>query len=281
MNKFLAVLFLLLAFSLPASGQAPAAGSLSIPISLSGLLGGLLGTITGQLNVSFESVDGLTSSHLGANTQLISLLDTLLSGRVSAALSLLTGFPVLARIEPTPAGGLAFTGVTTVEMVTASIPLLSGSPRLFTAPVGGGTFQDITTSLVSSGSGANRSYRVQGTSGGFSEFLVVLDTTPVDTAIGSKLDRLDSILAANSGAMPTAVQSDLAAQLATVRSHSAAGSETTAISDLDTFIASVRSHAGADIPNLWRSARDVTNVAGQLIAAAQTLQFSLHQRQGS
>jgi hypothetical protein len=280
MSKFLGVLFLLLAFSLPAAGQAPAAGSLSVPISLSGLLGGLLGTVTGQLNVSFESVDGLTSSHLGASSQLISLLDTLLSGRLSAALSLLSGFPVLARIEPTPAGGLAFTGVTTIEMVTASIPLLSGSPRLFTAPVGGGAFQDITTGLVSSGSGANRSYRVQGTSGGFSEFLVVLDTTPVTTVIGSKLDRLGSILAANSGAMPTGVQSDLAAQLATVRSHSAAGSEATAISDLDSFIASVRSHAGTDIPNLWRSARDVTNVAGQLIAAAQTLQFSFQQRQG-
>jgi hypothetical protein len=98
--------------------------------------------------------------------------------------------------------------------------------------------------------------------------------------IGSKMDRLDSILAANAGAMPTGVQSDLAAQLATVRSHSAAGSEATAISDLDTFIAAVRSHAGTDIPNLWRSARDVTNVAGQLIAAAQTLQFSFQQRLG-
>jgi hypothetical protein len=275
MNKILIVPLLLLASSLPA--QTPPT-TLTLPISLA--QGLLLPPVTGQLTVTFESVDGLTTGNLGASVQLVSLLDTVLSGRLPTLSSLLSGFPVLARIEPPPAGGLLFTGITTVEMDTGNLPLVSSSLRIFTAPLNG-TFQDITTSVDRvQGSGSNSNYRAQGTSGGFSEFLVVLDLTPVSTAIGSKMDRMDQILSTNSGAMPIGVQADLAAQLATVRSDLAPGSEAAALSDLDGFISSVRSHSGTDIPNVWSSARDRVNVAGQLIAAAQTLQFSLRQRQG-
>ncbi|MFY9826366.1 MAG: DUF6689 family protein [Thermoanaerobaculia bacterium] len=276
MNKFLLISLLLLVSSMPAAAQGTGS-SLTLPISLpGGLLGG---AVTGQLTVSFESVNGLTPDHLGASAQLVSLLDPSLLSRLPSLVSLLSGFPVLVRVEPPAAGGLAFNGVTTVEVVTASLPLLS-APRLYTAPLGG-NFQDITTSVVRGGSGMNRNYRVQGTSGGFSEFLVILDLTPVDQVIGAKLDRLDQILAANAGAMPDAVHADLASQLAAIRSLATPGNETAAIQALDNFNSTVTAHSGTDIPDLWRSIRDVVNVAGQLRAAAATLQFSLGVRQGS
>jgi hypothetical protein len=143
---------------------------------------------------------------------------------------------------------------------------------MYVAPAGG-KFADSTSSsqpvLIGS------SYRVIGSRGGFSEFLLVIDQTPLDDVIADKLDRLDQILSDNSGAIAAPVYAILAAQLAAVRSDIAQGNTTVAIQDLNLFLGTVEQHSGTDIPNIWRAQRDLTDVAGQLRAGGKTLLFSL------
>ena len=269
MNRILIMSLLVLAVAVPAVAQD--GNTVSLPTVLGG-----------QVTVSFEDVSGLTPANLGVTSQVVSLLDPLLAGRLPALVSLPVGFPVLVRIEPPAAGALTFTGVTSIEVDTA--PLLGllnlgSSLRIFAAPLGG-SFEDITYSIQRSTGPQARSYRAIGTRGGFSEFLVLVDLTPLNMAIGTKLNRLDQILAANAGAIPDAVEAELASELAAARSHALAGDDDAAIQDLDAFIATVEQHSGTDIPDVWRSTHDLVNVAGLLRAGAETLQFSLRLRQG-
>jgi len=138
----------------------------------------------------------------------------------------------------------------------------------------GGPYSDTTIRNVNVGT----SYRVTGSKGGFSEFIIVNDSRPLDTVITDKLNKLDHILADNSGLIAAPVGDTLAAELAAARAHFVAGDAAAALSDLDAFLATVDQHSGqnvTDIPNVWRASGGVTNVAGLLTAGAQTLQFSL------
>jgi hypothetical protein len=263
--------------AVPAAGQAigsPLGSGSSVTLPLA-----LPGGITGELTVSFESVTGLTPDNLGVSAQLVSPADPVLGARLPATVSIPAGFPVLVRIEPTPAGGLAFTGIVSIQIRTPNLPSTADVLRLFAAPLGG-VFADITAVREKAPQlNWDTSYRALGSKGGFSEFLIVADPTPLDQAIGAKLNRLDQILADNAGAIPEALRADLAADLAAVRAHSLPGDEAAAIQDLDVFLATVEQHSGADIPNVWRAARDRVNVAGLLRAGGETLRFSLRLRQ--
>jgi hypothetical protein len=44
---------------------------------------------------------------------------------------------------------------------------------------------------------------------------------------------------------------------------------------MDSFSARVSTRAGTYIPDVWRAARDVNNSAGELLAGANTLVFSI------
>ena len=270
---------LVLAAAVPAAGQGignpPLGGgnSVSLPIALPG-------GITGEITVSFEGVTGLSPDSLGVSAQLVSPADPVLGARLPATVAIPAGFPVLVRIEPTPAGGLAFTGVASIQIRALGLPDAQDTLRLVAAPLDG-PFEDITASVQrATDLKLDTSYRVLGSKGGFSEFLVVVDPTLPDQAVGAKLGRLDQILAANAGAIPEAVRADLAAELAAVRAHSLPGDEAAALQELDLFTGTIRQHSGTEILDIWRAARDRVNVAGLLRAAADTLRFSLRLRQG-
>jgi hypothetical protein len=273
MNRILVGLLLALVAVPPAAGQGIGqllGSSVTIPIALPGGIGG-------DLTVSFESATGLSLPNLGVAVQLVSPTDAGLLARLPGTASIPSGFPVLVRIEPVPGGGFAFTGVASIQLHSLGPASAAAPPRLYAAPLGG-SFADITTAVVEATDlKMGTSYRVLGTKGGFSEFLIVADATPRDQAVEGKLDRLDQILADNAGAIPGPVRSDLAADLAAARAHVAAGDPEAAIQDLDLFLAEVVQHGGTDIPNVWRAARDRVNVAGLLRAGAETLRFSLRQ----
>lgn len=256
MRKTFVGCVLALAIALPAAGQ-----SLNIP-----LVPGVLGDLT----VSFDGVTGLSLPNLGVTIQLVSPLNPGLRARLPQTVSIPFGLSLLVRIQPPASGGLSFTGVTEVELHTLIAP---SSPRMYAASSEGDRFEDITSSNVSYGS----SYRVIGTRGGFSEFLIVSDQTPTATVVAAKLDRLDRILADNAGAIAAGVRADLAAQLAALRGHVESGQTAAAIQDVDLFLATVTQHSGPEIPNVWRAARDLVNVAGLLGAGGETLRFSLQQ----
>ncbi len=244
-------------------------GSISLPISLSGLLG--------SLTVAFENVTGLSLLNLGVSVILVSPTDPALLARLPAGVTIPSTLPILVHINPAAAGGLSFKGLAKVQIYSLT---LLGSPastrRLYAAPDDGGSFVDITNepqsaSLIDLGT----SYRVSGSRGGFSEFLIVNDPTALSTAAGAKLDRLDGLLADYGAEIAAPVRATLLAQLATVRTDVGLGNTAAAITDLNTFLSTVVSHSGADIPDVWRAARDLDDVAGLLRAEGNTLLFSL------
>jgi serine protease AprX len=266
-----------LAFALDHYRQAFAAGnsgiqvdgsSLSLPFSLDGLVG--------ELDLTFESVTSLSLLNLGVSVLPVSPSDPGLLARLPQGVSILSGFPLLARIEPPAAGGLSFTGVAGVQLTALSLGApspLAPLTRLYAAPLGG-PFRDITSQIKT-----GTETRVIGAREGFSEFLLVTDPNPLAGAIAGKLDRLDQILSDNTAAIPPAVFTDLAAELAATRSHVAQGDPAAAIQDLGAFLTTVQQHSGTGgIPDVWRAQHDLTNVAGLLRAAGMTLQFSLLQQ---
>lgn len=268
MRRILACFALVLMVSLPAAAiQGIASSSVSgSSVSLTVALPGNLGA---DVTLSFESVTGLTLSNLGVSVHLINPSDPTLLARLPGGSIPAGAFPVLLRIEPPATGSLAFTGIATLEVHTHNLQYVGGSPlRIFSAPLGG-AFQDITTDI---GAG---SYRARGTSGGFSEFLIVSEARTLATVAAAKFDRLEDLLEQYEGSMSTSIYDDLSALLESALTEYAQGDMSGAIHEIDDFIELVEDNSGTALPNVWRSARDVENVAGYLRARAQTLRFSL------
>lgn len=227
----------------------------------------LPGGIGADLTVAFENVVGLTPDAVGLSVRLTSLTDLL--GLLGLSLSLPGAFPVLLAIEPPASGGLSFSGTVSVSLHTHNLPFVANSPlRLFKSS-GGLKFEDVTEET---GMG---SYRVRGTSGGFSLFLILVDLRPIDTVITKKFDQLAALLDQHEAQIAPAVLTQLDDQLAAARDAYRRRSYVTAIQRTEAFAAYVAAHSGAEIPNVWRSTGDLTNVAGALRAAAGTLRFSL------
>ena len=225
------------------------------------------GTLRLDLGIHFEQVVGLTPASLGLSARLLSpseLQNFLGSPSLSVAL------PIVVRIEPPPSGGLSFSGVAGIDVHTHNLEFTANCPlRLYKAPLGG-TFVDVTESM---GMG---SYRARGSTGGFSEFVIVVDLRNHPSVVTDKINRLDALLAAHSAAMPPALADALADQVDAIRAEWVAGDAIGAIDQVDAFSAAVQAVAGNPLPNVWRSARDIANVAGDLRAAAATLRFSLN-----
>ena len=259
------VLFALVLFSaLPAQGQTPtvtvSGKSISVTVSVPG-------GYSADVTLSFEDVTGLSVASLGASAQLIDPSDPALLARLPASVT--PALQMLLRIEPPLTGPLSFRGIATLEVHTHNLQYTPTTPlRLFHAPVGG-PFEDMTA-----GMGAG-SYRARGTSGGFSEFLIVSDVRPVDQVITAKFDDLEDFLDEYSGSMPASLASNLSAILTTAEADFARGALGDAIRGVDSFQALVEQNSGTSVPNVWRSARDLENAAGYLRAGAKTLRFSL------
>lgn len=251
-----------------------------IPLTIEGnrALGtiALQGGIEADLTISFETVTGLSANALEATATLVDPADPALSARLPGMVSVLEAFPVLVRISPTNASTLAFHGVVKVELHTGNLHLHPSEPKsLFKAP-NGGFFQDITTNEASG------SYRVCGSGGGFSEFLIVSDNQGMlqvqllDLVIINKFINLTATLTQHASSMPLLVYLTLQTRLVQARALFDGGNLLGAITKITSFSDYAKAHSGGDIPDVWR-ADDPTlvNVAGLLRAGADTLRFSL------
>lgn len=235
----------------------------------------LAGGIGADLTIAFERAVGLTPAALGLSAVLVSPTDSALLSRLPQAnVSIPGAFPVLLTIEPPATGGLSFSGLASVSLHTHNLPFAPDTPlRLFRA-TGGGRFEDVTETM---GMG---SYRVRGSSGGFSQWLIVADVRQINSVIGKKFDRLEDLLATHEGQIAPAVYSDLADHLVAARAAHDANALVAAAQEVEAFAAAVQEHSGG-IPDVWRSAGDLVNVAGVLRAAASTLRFSLNLKSNS
>jgi hypothetical protein len=261
----MAVLALLLACGAPAHADVSVSVSGNTAVAQVSLSGGIGADVT----LSFQSAQNLSATSLGVSASVVNPMDATLLARLptGAALAIPTAFPVLISVSPPALGGLAFTNGVAVEIHTHNLTFTQNSPfRLYKAPAGG-KFYDITSEVASG------SVRTRGTTGGFSDFLIVVDTGSAgDTAE----DQYDYLAArADTNAVSSGARTALLADLAASRSAFDAGNYTLARTRLDTFRTDLSGYAGNGVPNVWRAARDLDNVAGDLMAESASLQFTL------
>jgi len=228
-----------------------------------------VGGVSATLTIRFENVVGLSAANLGLSAFTVDPLSPAIVARLASAASVPAAFPLVVRIEPPASGGLSFSGIVSVELDTHELQYTVGSPlRLYSSPLGG-TFTDITTSLNSG------SVRSGGTKPDFSEFMIVADVRPLATTIEAKYNQLSALLTQHKGTLSPALHAELANLFAASRTAWQSGAVVAAIEYIEAFSAKVKTNSGSALPDVWRSTRDLANVAGGLRAAAATLRFSL------
>ena len=282
---------LVLAMAPHAFAQTP------IPLKISGSEANgsfeLPGGIAGDLSISFEAVVGLNERALAASARLVDPLDSAILSRLPGpGVSVPGAFPVLIRIEPTPWSALTFAGVVSISLHTHNLVLVANSPlALYSGPVDG-PLRDITRSV---GVG---SYRAGGSGGGFSEFIIVADTRPIDTIIAEKFEFLQSRLNedqarsnsnpdpegmppnnsdgdADPARMPADTVNEMQQRLTQARTLYVTGATLAAIAEVTSFFDYVKFKSGVAISDVWRAHDSRLNLGGLRRAAADTLKFSL------
>jgi Family of unknown function (DUF6689)/FIMAH domain len=223
-----------------------------------------------KLHIEFENVIGLTQDSISITAYQIdpkSIANLQRLGNPSL-FTIPTLFPIQITITPTPQSTLSFTGVVDIEISTTNLTFDSRF-RLFKSP-NGGNFSDITNF---SGIG---SYRVRGTSGDFSDFIIALDLRTAAQAIDSKFNNLQYALSTYSSRIDPATAQNLQTKLDAARASYQAGNKAQAADQMQSFIDEVKAASGSKIPNTYR-ANDLNtvNVAGDLQRHAATLIFSL------
>ncbi|MGH8251654.1 MAG: DUF6689 family protein [Steroidobacteraceae bacterium] len=262
--------FAVFACALLLAGPAAANGIYSVQIEGNVATADIsLGGTSATLTIRFEDVVGLSADNLGLSAKLVDPLSPALVSRLGSGVSLPGTFPLVVKIAPPATGGLSFSGVVSIELYTHDLQYTVGSPlRLFSSP-DGGSFTDVTT-VVGSGS-----IRSGGSKGDFSEFIIAADIRPLAGVIQSKYSRLSALLSQHAAAMAGSVYTELAGLYNASQNAHASGNLVAAIEYLEAFNERVEAASGIGIPDVWRSSRDLTNVAGSLRAAATTLRYSL------
>jgi len=228
---------------------------------------GIDGNPLADLTFTFDEVSGLTSQSLGVSARLVDLADTALLARLPQLplSALASSLPLLVTVEPPATGGLSFRRSGRFELHTHALPYAAGSSlRVFKAPLGG-RFRDVTEEI------APGSVRARSRYGGFSQFLVLVDVRATSTVIAEKI----AYLRGRADALPVGEQGAFDARLDAIEAALAAGDHADAIASIDAIAARATERAGTHIPDLWRASRDVENLAGELIAGAATLKFSV------
>jgi hypothetical protein len=229
------------------------------------------GAITADIDVAFENVDGLAAGALGASVDMVDVSDPDLLARLPAGglVSIPAAFPIKLSIAPPADGDLLFRGVAVVSLHTHNLAYAPGTPlRLFKA-AHGGPFADVTDRMSSG------SYRVRGSQGEFSEFMIVADLRPAASVVTDKFTRLENLLQQQQSAIDSDLYATLSAAVTSAKADYLANSLASSIRALSDFDQQVIKARGGEIPDVWRPAGDLTNSAGELRAAAATLRFSL------
>ena len=226
---------------------------------------GLPSSPLAEVTLTFDDVGNLSAENLGITARLVSLDDTALLSRLPGNLIQLdAALPLLVTIQPPVAGGLNFRRTGRYELHTHLLPYAIGSNlRVFKAPLGG-DFRDTTEEI------APGSVRARSRYGGFSQFLVAADLRPTSTVVADKIGWLRKRVST----LPAAEQPAFAAQLDAVAAAVARQDYASALAATDAVAARAQERAGPALTDTWR-AGGADNQAGDLIAGAATLRFSL------
>jgi len=270
------LIFRVLAAGALVLGLSAPSGAATFPLTISGNEASatiaLPGGLGADLTLTFEDVVGLNPSALTVSASVLSPTDTGVLSRLGGLLPP-AGLPMLLKINPPASSALTFSGIVTISLHTHNLNLVPNLTFSLFSSSAGANFRDIT---VTEGIG---SYRVGGSTGGFSEFIIVLDLRPIDGVISGKFDAIQLMLNDYGDLMAPGIASSLQTRLDQARADVAAGQLTAAANDMTAFSAFVKTSSGAGIPDVWR-ANDSSrpNVAGSLRAAADSLRFSINRK---
>lgn len=219
-----------------------------------------------DVSLDFDAASGLSANSLGLGASTVSLTSPALLSRLpSTQVSIANGLPVLFTVEPPALGGLSFDRRVHVEVHTHLLTYASGSRfRLFKSPLNG-AFRDVTAAVEPG------SVRTRGTTGGFSQFLVVLDLRSTDVVVDEKIAWLRGQLAQ----LPGNEAAPLHDRLDDVEAALAVDDYASAVAAIDVARARVANRAGTHIPETWSANGTTSNVAGELLAGLDTLAFSI------
>jgi len=220
-----------------------------------------------ELTLSFDDASGLTPASLGIHASTIDITDANLLSRLPDArlVRLDSALPLLVTIEPPANGGLSFRRSGRFELHTHALAYSLGSNfRVFKAPLGG-QFRDTTEEI------AQGSVRARSRYGGFSQFLIAADLRETGVVVAGKIASLRARIAS----LPAAEQPAFNAQVDTVESAVARQDYATALAAIDLISDRAQSRAGNGLLDEWRATRDADNQAGELLAGAATLKFSV------
>ena len=267
MHTCLVVLALLLGIRMPWA----AAQSLPVQVNVSGdaataIIGSPLLPPLADMTLDFEDASGLSASSLGLTARLVSPLDSGLLARLPSGIlnTIPMTLPLLVTVEPPRTGGLSFRTVR-VEVHTHLLPYSTGSSlRLFKASLGSG-FVDITDEI------APGSVRARGTTGGFSQFLILIDLRYTSTVIATKLSALRNRV----NTLPWSERAPFHALIDRAEDAVDEGDFVDALDAAQDIADRALARAGTHLLDEWRATRDGNNQAGDLIAGAHTLKFSI------
>lgn len=232
----------------------------------------LTGAVTAAVTIRFEKVVGLSEESLGLSATQVDPLDPGLLGRLPdiEATTVPAGFPLMISVDPPADGGLSFEGVAEIEIYTTALHYAPTTPLRLFKSTNDATFRDITAQL---GAG---SYRTRGSGGQWSDFLILADTRTLPETVDFKFDWLQQTLMDTSDRIDPDLFDRLQALLDNAWTLWADGDASGAIEALLEFENQTRAGAASgQLPNVWRSARDLDNVDGMLRGGAGTLRFSI------
>jgi hypothetical protein len=220
-----------------------------------------------ELTLSFDDASGLTPASLGIHATLVDITDPALLSRLPdpRLIRLESALPLLVTVDAPANGGLSFRRTGRFELHTHALTYSLGSNfRVLKGPVGG-AFHDTTEEI------AQGSVRARSRYGGFSQFLVVTDLRQTGVVVAEKIAALRTRVAS----LPASEQPAFSTQLDTVESSVASHDYATALSAIDLLSQRAQARAGHGLLDEWRATRDTDNQAGDLLAGAATLRFSV------
>lgn len=226
---------------------------------------------SGTLFLTFDSPIGLTASNLDISARIVDPSAPALQARLPGGgqVTIPSGFPVMISVNPPASGGFEFINSAKVELYTTTLGFNAAIPyRLYKAPPGG-LFYDITEDVIAG------SIRCRARTGGFSDFMMVVDARSPIAVIEDKYAFLEARLGDDDIEPLTraALQRDLNESL----EEFLEGDYDDARAELDDLELRVAATAATAIPNRWIAGGSLDNIAGNLESEAVALDYALRQ----